>query len=68
MSQEFSVLPFVKAFQHILAFLNAFQNDCKWFLKYIDARYEHFISQLQCQKHLNMNKIKQDQLAQIMNI
>ena len=51
---------------NISAFWNAFQNDFKWILKNlhcIHAKYEHFITHSQCQRHTNMNNIKQELLA-----
>ena len=65
-SQEFSVSPFVKAFQHISAFWNAFQSHFKWVLKNlycIHAGYGHFITYSQCQRHTNANNIKQELLT-----
>ena len=63
---QFSVSPFVKAFQHISAFWNAFQNHFKWVLKNlycIHAGYGHFITYSQCQRHTNANNIKQELLT-----
>ena len=47
--------------------VNAFQNCYKWLLKYlycIQARYEHFITHSQCQRHTNTNKTKQELLTE----
>ena len=63
-SQEFSVSPFVKAFQHISAFWNAFQSHFKW----VHARYGHFITHSQCQRHTNANNIKPELLTHFEHI
>ena len=55
-SQYLSGPPFAKASQQILAFWNAFQNGCKWFLKYL-----HFI----CARLKNLQHIHSARGAQI---
>ena len=48
-------------------YLSILKCISKW-LHFTYARYEHFTTHSQCQRHTNTNNIKQEPLTQIMNI